>query len=73
MKITKEQFRSILGATNPSIIEIIKAKLSISYDEAVWLFYHSNTYRLLENKETNYWYYPSDYLAEIFFEEKGYE
>ena len=53
-----------------SIVTMIKEHFSISYKEAMEMFYHSKVYKSLENEEAKMWYFSSLALFRMFLEEK---
>lgn len=52
------------------VIDIIKKKKNLSFQDAAWEFYHSQTYEVLQNTENAFWAESAGYIADRFFEEK---
>lgn len=53
------------------VVDIIKAATGMSFLEAVDAFYHSRTYRILQNTENTLWAESAGYIADRYFEEQG--
>lgn len=52
------------------VINIIKEKRGLSFPEATVVFYHSKTYKALQNTENTLWAESAGYIADRFFEEE---
>ena len=52
-----------------AVVDILKEELKISFEEAVMLFYKSETYKILQQTENALWAESANYIADRFFEE----
>ena len=46
-----------------AVVNILQEKLSISFEEAMMLFYHSKTYKTLQQTENALWAEAAEYIA----------
>ena len=53
-----------------AVVDIIKEARKIDFIEALGQFYHSNTYKKLQNTENGLWAESPEYIAECFFENR---
>ncbi len=53
-----------------AVIDVIMKHDMISFEEAAMLFYHSDTYKNLQNTENALWAESPEYIADRFFDEK---
>ena len=53
-----------------AVVDIIKEARKIDFIEALGQFYHSNTYKILQNTENGLWAESPDYIADCFFENR---
>ena len=53
-----------------AVVDIIKEAKKIDFIEALGQFYHSNTYKTLQNTENGLWAESPDYIADCFFENR---
>lgn len=53
-----------------AVVDILKEKLNLSFEEAVMLFYKSETYRTLQQTENVLWAESPEYIADRYFAEK---
>ena len=53
------------------VIDIIKERAHLSFQEASGAFYHSKTYQTLQNTENTLWTESAGYIADRFYEEQG--
>ena len=53
------------------VVNVIMDKNNISFEEAVMLFYRSETYKTLQNTENGLWAESAEYIADRFFEEEN--
>ena len=53
-----------------AVVDIIKEARKINFIEALGQFYHSNTYKTLQNTENGLWAESPDYIADCFFENR---
>ena len=51
------------------VVNILMEQLKISFDEAMMLFYHSETYKTLQNTENALWAESAEIIADRYFEE----
>lgn len=52
------------------VIDIIKDKEHLSFPDATVAFYHSRTYKALQNTENALWAESAGYIADRYFEEQ---
>ena len=52
-----------------AVVNILQEKLSISFEEAMMLFYHSKTYKTLQQTENALWAEAAVYIADSYFAE----
>ena len=52
-----------------AVVNILQEKLSISFEEAMMLFYHSKTYKTLQQTENALWAEAAEYIGDRYFEE----
>lgn len=52
-----------------AVVDILQEKLKISFEEAMLLFYHSETYRTLQETENALWAESAEYIADRYFSE----
>lgn len=53
-----------------AVVDILKEKLNLSFEEAVMLFYKSETYKTLQQTENVLWAESPEYIADRYFDEK---
>lgn len=53
-----------------AVVDILREKLDLSFEEAVMRFYKSQTYKTLQNTENALWAESAEYIADRYFEEK---
>lgn len=53
-----------------AVIKVIQKELNLSFQEATGLFYHSQTYKTLQNTENVLWAESPEYIADRYFEER---
>ena len=53
-----------------AVVDIIKEARKIDVREALGQFYHSNTYKTLQNTENGLWAESPEYIADCFFENR---
>ena len=51
------------------VIDIIKERSHLSFQDAAGAFYHSKTYLALQNTENTLWAESAGYIADRFYEE----
>ena len=51
------------------VIDVLKRELNLSFEDAAMKFYHSETYKTLQNTENVLWAESAEYIADRFFEE----
>lgn len=54
-----------------AVVDLLQDKLNISFEEAMMLFYHSDTYKILLETENALWAESAEYIADRYFEEQG--
>ncbi len=54
-----------------AVIDIIKEIRNTDFIEAMGEFYHSGTYKIMQETENGLWAESAEYIADRFFEEKG--
>lgn len=52
-----------------AVVDILQEKLKISFEEAMMLFYHSETYKSLQETENALWADSAEYIADRYFAE----
>ena len=52
------------------VIDIIKERSHLSFQDAAGAFYHSKTYQALQNTENTLWAESAGYIADRFYEEQ---
>lgn len=52
------------------VIDIIKTTTGKDFPEAMVAFYHSKTYKVLQNTENALWAESANYIADCYFEEQ---
>ena len=55
------------------VIDIIQEKTGMSFPDATVAFYHSKTYKALQNTENTLWAESAGYIADRYFEEENTE
>ena len=53
-----------------AVVDIIKEARKIDLIAALGQFYHSNTYKTLQNTENGLWAESPEYIADCFFENR---
>lgn len=53
-----------------AVVDIIKEARKIDFIEALGQFYHSDTYKTLQNTENDLWAESPEYIADCFFENR---
>lgn len=51
------------------VIDIIQEKTGMSFPDTTVSFYHSKTYKALQNTENTLWAESAEYIADRYFEE----
>lgn len=52
-----------------AVINIIQQRLKVCFEDAVLLFYRSETYKTLQQTENALWAESAEYIADRYFEE----
>lgn len=52
-----------------AVVDILQEKLKISFEEAMMLFYHSETYKILQETENALWAESAEYIVDRYFAE----
>lgn len=53
-----------------NVINIIMEKSNLSFPDAMGKFYHSKTYKALQNTENTLWAEFAGYIADCYYEEQ---
>ena len=53
-----------------AVLDVIKERLDISFEDACMLFYKSETYTILQNTQNTLWAENAEYIADRYFEER---
>lgn len=53
------------------VVDIIQEETGMSFPDAIVAFYHSKTYKALQNTENTLWAEYAEYIADRYFEEKN--
>lgn len=52
-----------------AVVNVLMERLHISFEDAMMLFYHSETYKTLQNTENALWAESAEFIADRYFEE----
>ena len=52
-----------------AVVDILQDRLNISFEEAMLRFYHSETYKTLQQTENTLWAESAEYIADRYFSE----
>ncbi len=52
-----------------AVIDVIQQRLKVSFEDAVLMFYQSETYKVLQETENALWAESAEYIADRYFEE----
>ena len=52
-----------------AVIDVIKKEHNISFEDAAIEFYHSDTYKVLQNTDNALWAESAEYIADCYFKE----
>lgn len=55
------------------VIDIIQEQTGMNFPDATVAFYHSKTYKALQNTENTLWAESAGYIADRYFEEQNSE
>jgi len=69
--MNKATFAMDLFVLCTNVLDILLTETNLSFQELVSSFYHSNTYKLLEDKENGYWWFSPLIIADDFMKEVG--
>lgn len=53
------------------VVDLIQEHMNVNFEGAMMLFYHSDTYKKLQNTENVLWAESPEYIADQFFKETG--
>ena len=53
-----------------AVVDILQEKLNISFEDAMILFYHSETYKTLQETENALWAESAEFIADRYFDER---
>ncbi|MDY3908169.1 MAG: hypothetical protein SOZ48_00310 [Eubacterium sp.] len=52
-----------------AVVNELQRRLNISFEDAMLLFYRSETYKTLQETENAFWAESAEYIADRYFEE----
>ncbi len=52
-----------------AVVNELQKRLNISFEDAMLLFYRSETYKTLQETENAFWAESAEYIADRYFEE----
>ena len=52
-----------------AVVDILQQKLKITFEEALIRFYHSETYKVLQETENTLWAESEEYIADRYYAE----
>ena len=52
-----------------AVVDLLHEKMNISFEEAVMLFYHSETYKILQETENAFWAESAEYIVDRYLDE----
>jgi len=53
------------------VVKLLQEHFHIAFEEAVLLFYKSETYKTLQETENGLWAESAEYIADRYYEEQG--
>ena len=53
-----------------AVVDLLQEKMSISFEEAVMLFYHSETYKILQETANTLWAESAEYIVDRYLDER---
>lgn len=53
------------------VVHLIQKAYQVSFEDAVAIFYRSNTYKTLQNTENGLWAESAEYIMDCFTEERN--
>lgn len=53
------------------VVDIIQETTGMNFSDAMVAFYHSKTYKALQNTDNTLWAESAGYIADRYFEEQG--
>ena len=53
------------------MVKLLQERFHIAFEEAVVLFYKSETYKTLQETENGLWAESAEYIADRYYEEQG--
>ena len=54
-----------------AVVKLLQERFHIAFEEAVVLFYKSETYKTLQETENGLWAESAEYIADRYYEEQG--
>lgn len=54
-----------------AMVKLLQERFHIAFEEAVVLFYKSETYKTLQETENGLWAESAEYIADRYYEEQG--
>lgn len=55
-----------------AVVNVIMDRKNVTFEDAMMMFYHSQTYKIFKDTENGLWAESAEYIADQFFEEKEY-
>lgn len=52
-----------------AVVDLIQEQMQVPFEEAMMMFYHSDTYKILQETENALWAESAEYIADRYFEE----
>ena len=52
------------------VVDLLQEKMSISFEEAIMRFYHSETYKILQETENALWAESAEYIVDRYLDEQ---
>lgn len=52
-----------------AVVDELQKRLNVSFEDAMLLFYRSETYKTLQETENAFWAESAEYIADRYFEE----
>lgn len=53
-----------------AVVDLLQEKMNLSFEEAVMLFYHSETYKILQETENTLWVESAEYIVDRYLDER---
>lgn len=52
------------------VVDLLQEKMSITFEEAIMRFYHSETYKILQETENALWAESAEYIVDRYLDEQ---